>query len=83
VKLDIRKLLSAVLLLVFLGSTAMFALMALAGDLGCSLGPSLIGTVSDAVGGDLKAGTLAGVIFPLGLVTVLLLRRRKGMSHNS
>jgi len=66
-----------------LGGTAMFALMALAGDLGCSLGPSLIGTVSDAVGGDLKAGTLAGVIFPLGLVTVLLLRRRKGMSHNS
>ena len=43
----------------------MFALLALAGDLGCAGGPTLAGLVSDACGGALRAGILAAIIFPL------------------
>ena len=50
------------------GGTALFALLALAGDLGGSLGPALVGTVSQRAGDDLKAGLLSGVIFPIVLV---------------
>ena len=46
------------------GGTAMFALMALAGDVGCGAGPTLVGFVSNAAGGDLRSGLLAAVIFP-------------------
>lgn len=57
------------------GGTAMFALLALAGDLGCSSGPTLVGVVSDAFQGDLKRGLLAAVVFPLLLLVGLLLCR--------
>ena len=50
------------------GGTAMFALLALAGDLGCSSGPTVVGLVSGAMGGSLKPGLLAAVIFPLGML---------------
>jgi len=50
------------------GGTAMFALLALAGDLGCSAGPSLVGFVSDAADGNLKAGLLAAICFPVLLL---------------
>ncbi len=46
------------------GGTAMFAFMALAGDVGCAAGPTLVGFVSNATGGDLKKGLLAAVAFP-------------------
>jgi len=63
------------------GGTAMFALLALAGDVGCSAGPTLVGLVSDRFGGDLKPGILAGILFPLGLVGALLLRARRINKH--
>ena len=47
------------------GGTAMFALMALGGDVGCSAGPTLVGFAANAFGGELKAGLLAAVIFPV------------------
>ena len=50
----------------------MFALLALAGDLGCSAGPSLLGFVSDAAQGNLKAGLLAAIGFPILLLLGLL-----------
>lgn len=50
------------------GGTALFALMALAGDLGCSGGPTLVGMVSSNFGDDLKKGILMAVVFPLILV---------------
>ena len=60
------------------GGTAMFALLALAGDLGGSLGPSFVGTVSGLAGDDLKTGLLAGIVFPVILIVgLLLLRKRK------
>ena len=55
------------------GGTAMFALMALAGDLGCSGGPTLVGMVSSALGDDLRHGILAGIIFPILLLAGLRL----------
>lgn len=54
------------------GGTAMFALLALGGDLGGSLGPTIVGTISNAFGGDLKIGLLCSAIFPLLLVVGLI-----------
>lgn len=58
------------------GGTAMFALLALAGDLGCSTGPTLVGTIADAAGGNLKSGLTAAIIFPMLLCVGLFLIRR-------
>lgn len=54
------------------GGTALFALMALAGDVGCSGGPTLVGMVSSYFSEDLKMGILAAVVFPLLLLASLL-----------
>ena len=59
------------------GGTAMFALMALAGDLGCSAGPTLVGMVSSALGGNLKQGIWAGIVFPALLLAGLAFSRGK------
>ena len=59
--------------------TAMYALMALAGDIGCSAGPTLVGFAADASGGSLKPGLLCALVFPiLILAGIALLRDRKG-----
>lgn len=47
------------------GGTLMFALLALAGDVGCSSGPTVAGMVSSALGNNLKIGILAAILFPL------------------
>ena len=59
------------------GGTAMFALLAVAGDLGCTSGPTLVGMVSGAAGDNLKLGILAGILFPVLLVVCLLLNPAK------
>lgn len=46
------------------GGTVLFAMLALAGDLGCSGGPTLVGFVSSAWNNNLRAGILAGIVFP-------------------
>ena len=56
-----------------LGGTAMFALLAMAGDLGGAIGPALVGWVSQAVGDDLRAGLRAGCVFPVVLIVSLVL----------
>lgn len=62
------------------GGTAMFALLALAGDLGCSGGPTLAGAVSSRCGDNLRMGILAAVIFPVLLLAgMLLLSRQKSV----
>ena len=48
--------------------TAMYALMALAGDVGCSLGPTIVGFTANTMGGNLKAGLLPAILFPLLIV---------------
>ncbi len=50
------------------GGTAMFALLALSGDLGCSLGPSVVGFVSGGANDNLKVGILAAIVFPILLL---------------
>ena len=58
------------------GGTMMFAMLALAGDIGCSAGPTLVGMVSDAFGGNMKAGILAGIVFPAVLLLCILLWKK-------
>lgn len=53
------------------GGTAMFAFLALAGDLGCAAGPTLAGAVSSCFEDNLRAGILAAVIFPVLLLVGL------------
>ena len=57
------------------GGTAMFALLALAGDVGCLGGPTVVGMVSSILDNNLKIGILAGVIFPVLLLTGIYLCR--------
>lgn len=61
------------------GGTAMFAFLALAGDLGGTVGPMAVGFISGAVGGDLKKGFLVAAVFPVALVLglVALQKRQK------
>lgn len=59
------------------GGTAMFALLALSGDIGCSGGPTVVGLVSGALEDNLKMGILAGVIFPVVLLAGIVLCRKE------
>ncbi|HIZ22229.1 MAG TPA: MFS transporter [Candidatus Blautia faecigallinarum] len=64
------------------GGTMLFAMLALAGDLGCSSGPTFVGMVSSATGGGLQKGILTAVIFPAamlvgcGILTLAPARKR-------
>ncbi len=60
------------------GGTAMFALLALAGDLGCASGPAVVGYVAGLRGGQLKSGLLAAIVFPVLLLACNLWKSRKG-----
>ena len=57
------------------GGTAMFALLALGGDLGCSGGPTVVGMVSGALGGSLQGGLLFALVFPVTMLVFTLLMR--------
>lgn len=59
------------------GGTLMFAFFALAGDVGCSLGPTIVGNVAGAAGDNLNIGILCGIIFPALLLAGL------GLFHHS
>lgn len=59
------------------GGTAMFALLALGGDVGCSGGPTLVGFISSLLGGNLKMGILVGIVFPILLLLGVLLCRKQ------
>lgn len=60
------------------GGTAMFALLSLAGDLGCTAGPTLVGQVSAACNGSLTSGLCCAVVFPLVLIIALALLGKTG-----
>ena len=59
------------------GGTALFALLAMAGDLGGAFGPGLVGAVTQRAGDNMHTGMLAGSIFPLVLILALVLISRK------
>ena len=58
------------------GGTVMFALLALAGDLGGSIGPSLVGSVSSMAEGNLKTGLLVATLFPVLLIAGLVVLKK-------
>lgn len=59
------------------GGTALFALLALAGDVGGTFGPSLVGICTKSSGDNIQSGLLAASIFPVILVVCLLLIKRE------
>lgn len=58
------------------GGTAMFAFLALAGDLGAMVSPAMVGGLSEMAGGNLKTGLFVATMFPLILVVGLLMLRK-------
>ncbi|MDE5910788.1 MAG: MFS transporter [Clostridia bacterium] len=63
------------------GGTAMFALLALGGDIGCTLGPSIVGYVSDASAFGLKGGITTASIFALIFVIASFVLLKKDASE--
>lgn len=63
------------------GGTMMFALFALAGDVGCASGPALAGFAADISGGDLRRGVLIAVIFPVTMAILSIISGRKKNLH--
>ena len=57
------------------GGTAMFAFLALAGDLGGMVSPAMVGSISEMAGGNLKNGLLVATLFPIILVIGLIILR--------
>ena len=55
------------------GGTAMFAFLALAGDVGCSIGPTVVGTVSSLFNDNLRTGIIAAIIFPILLILGIII----------
>ena len=58
------------------GGVPLFGLLAFAGDLGCLSGPCVAGFVSDAFGGELKAGFLFSMIFPITLAIMVVVLKK-------
>ena len=58
------------------GGTAMFAFMALAGDLGCMMGPTFVGYTSELLGKSIQNGILTAVVFPIILIVGLSICKR-------
>ena len=58
------------------GGTAMFALLAMAGDLGGAFGPALVGNITQRANDNLQVGMLVGSVFPLILIIALLIMKK-------
>ena len=58
------------------GGTALFALLALGGDIGCAAGPGLVGVVSNLANDNLKSGLLFAMVFPIVMVIVTGMLRK-------
>ena len=66
------------------GGTAMFALLAMAGDMGGALGPWIVGNITQSAGDNMQKGMLAGCVFPIVLTLVLLImKNQKRQSNNT
>jgi MFS family permease len=59
------------------GGTALFALLALGGDLGCTAGPTLVGFVSGRLNDNMRMGILVGTIFPILLLLGIYLCKKE------
>ncbi len=59
-----------------LGGTAMFGLLAVGGDIGCTLGPTMTGFLSGQFDDNLKVGIAAAAVFPIALVLAVLVLKK-------
>ena len=59
------------------GGTAMFSLLAMAGDLGGSIGPGIVGRITQNSENNIRIGMGCGLIFPVVLLFMLFLMHRK------
>ncbi len=59
------------------GGTAMFALLALAGDAGCSGGPTVVGIIAGQFDGNLKKGLAAAIVFPIVMIVCAYIYKKK------
>ena len=64
------------------GGTAMFAFLALAGDLGAMVSPTMVGSISEMAGGNLKTGLLVATVFPMILVVGLVILKKFNKSYS-
>lgn len=64
------------------GGTAMFAFLALAGDVGCAGGPTVVGFVSDFFNDNLKIGILSAIVFPIALIICIVLAKNLKTKQN-
>ena len=64
------------------GGTAMFALLAMAGDLGGSLGPAIVGRVTQYAGDNIRAGMGVGLIFPIVLIIMVAILKKFSTASN-
>ena len=63
------------------GGTALFAMLALFGDSGCSLGPAVVGKGITLFGGDFSKGMLLAMIFPLLLIVGVIMQSKEKNSN--
>lgn len=64
------------------GGTAMFGLLAMAGDLGGAFGPGIVGNITQNANNNLKKGMMAGCIFPLVLIISLFILKKLWRDKN-
>lgn len=65
------------------GGTALFALLAMAGDLGGSIGPGLVGRITQNAGDNIQIGMRAGLVFPIVLLIMLFILSMKEQKKRS
>lgn len=64
-------------------TTATFGFLALAGDIGCTAGPTLVGVAQDAFGGNFSIAILMATIFPVALFIAAASIRFKKKAQSS
>lgn len=66
-----------------MGGTAMFAILALAGDVGCALGPAIVGFVANSTTYGLRAGMVPVLIFPVIMIFgVFIIQKKEKITSN-
>ena len=65
------------------GGTALFAMLAMAGDMGGASGPGLVGLIAGLSGDDISRGLCAGAFFPATMIICILIIRARTASGKS